>query len=148
MVTIFRSHLSHYDRYINHYSNSPLHCTTETNITQNSTCTRYNTLIILYTKILQTTSNVLFLYSTITDYPSNISSVVWSIDANVPLFGLHHSVLFAFNILIFLLLILYTVMLLFGSLSNFRFAVYINPLLNAYSKVYKNNCCYCLLDWL
>ena len=33
-------------------------------------------------------------------------------------------------------------MLLFGSLRNFRFAVYINPLLNAYSKAYKNNCCY------
>ena len=98
--------------------------------------------LLSYTKILQTTSNVLFLYSTITDYPSNVSSVVWSIDANVPLFGLRHSILFAFSIFIFLLLILYTVLLLFGSLRNFRFAVYINPLLNAYSKAYKNNCCY------
>ena len=55
-------------------------------------------LLLSYTKILQTTSNVLFLYSTITDYPSNVSSVVWSIDANVPLFELCHSILFAFNI--------------------------------------------------
>ena len=100
-------------------------------------------LLLSYTKILQTTSNVLFLYSTITDYPSNISSLVWSIDANVPLFGLRHSVLFVFSILIFLLLILYTFLLLFGRyLKSFRVAVYINPLLNAYSKAYKNNCCY------
>ena len=33
-------------------------------------------LLLSYTKILQTTSNVLFLYSTITDYCSNVSSVV------------------------------------------------------------------------
>ena len=62
-------------------------------------------LLLSYTKILQTTSNVLFLYFTITDYLSNVSSVVWSIDANVPLFGLRHSLLFAFSLLIFLLLI-------------------------------------------
>ena len=101
-------------------------------------------LLLSYTKILQTTSNVLFLYSTITDYPSNVSSVVWSIDANVPLFGLRHSVLFVFSLLMLLLLTLpYTCLLLFGkSLKSFRVAVYINPLLNAYSKAYKNNCCY------
>ena len=100
-------------------------------------------LLLSYTKILQTTSNVLFMYSTITDYPSNVSSVVWSIDANIPLFGLRHSVLFVFSILMFLLLILYTFLLLFGKyLKSFRFAAYINPLFNAYSKAYKNNCCY------
>ena len=58
-------------------------------------------LLLSYTKILQTVSDVLFLYSTITDYPSNVSSVMWSIDANVPLFGLRHSILFAFSLLIF-----------------------------------------------
>ena len=68
-------------------------------------------------------SHVLFLYSTITDYPSNVTSVMWSIDANVPLFGLHHSVLFTFSLLIILLLILYTCLLLFGKiLRNFRVA--------------------------
>ena len=101
-------------------------------------------LLLSYTKILQTTSNVLFLHSTITDYPSNVSSVVWSIDANVPLFGLSHSILFVFSLLIFsLLILLYTCLLLFGKhLKSFRVAIYINPLLNAYSKAYKNNCCY------
>ena len=101
-------------------------------------------LLLSYTKIIQTTSNVLYLYSTITDYPSNVSSVVWSIDANVPLFGLRHSVLFVFSLLVFLLLILpYTCLLLFGKyLKSFRVVVYINPLLNAYNKAYKNNCYY------
>ena len=75
-------------------------------------------LLLSYTKILQTTSNVLFLYSTITDYPSNVSSVVWSIDANVPLFGLRHSVLFTFGILMLLLITLYTCFLLFGKYLN------------------------------
>ena len=104
-------------------------------------------LLLCYTKILQTTTNVLFMYSTITDYPSNVSSVVWSIDANVPLFGLRHSILFAFSLLIFLSLILYTCLLLFGRyLRNFKFRVivYINPLLNAYNKVYRDNYCYWL----
>ena len=100
-------------------------------------------LLISYTKILQTVSDVLFLYSTIIDYPSNVSSVMWSIDANIPLFGLHHSILFTFSLLIFLLLTLYTCLLLFGMiLRNFRVMVYINRLLNAYNKAYKKNCCY------
>ena len=101
-------------------------------------------LLLSYTKILQTVSNVLFVYSAITDYPSNVSSVMWSIDANVPLFGLRHSVLFAFSLLISLLLILYTCLLLFGKfLRNFKaVTVYINPLLDAYNKAYKKNCCY------
>ena len=104
-------------------------------------------LLLSYTKILQTTTNVLFKYSTITHYPSNVSSVVWSIDANVPLFGLRHSILFAFSLLIFLSLILYTCLLLFGRyLRNFKFRViiYINPLLNVYNKAYRDNCFYWL----
>ena len=100
-------------------------------------------LLLSYTKILQTVSDVLFLYSTITDYPSYVSSVMWSIDANVPLFGLRHSVLFAFSLLIIVLLTLYTCLLLFAKmLRNFRVMVYINHLLNAYNKTYKKNCCY------
>ena len=100
-------------------------------------------LLLSYTKVLQTVCDVLFLHSTITDYPSNVSRVMWSIDANVPLFGLHHSVLFAFSLLIFLLLILFTCLLLFGkTLRNFKISIHINPLLNAYNKSYKKNCCY------
>ena len=104
-------------------------------------------LLLSYTKILQTTTNVLFMYSTITHYPSNVSSVVWSIDANVPLFGIRHSILFVFSLLIFLSLILYTCLLLFGRYCRsfkFRVIVYINPLLNACNKPYKDNCCYWL----
>ena len=97
-------------------------------------------LLLSYTKILQIVSDVLFLYSTITNYPSYVSSVMWSIDANVPLFGLRHSVLFAFSLLIIVLLTLYTCLLLFGNiLRNFRVMFYINHLLNAYNKAYKKS---------
>jgi len=100
-------------------------------------------LLLSYTKILQTLSSVLFLYSTITDYPSNASSIMWSIDANVPLFGSHHSVLFAFSLLIILLLILYTCLLLFGNfLKKFKINVFTDPLLSAYNKAFKKNCLY------
>ena len=44
------------------------------------------TLFLLsYTKILYTVSIVLFSYSTITQLPSEQSTLVWSVDANVPL---------------------------------------------------------------
>ena len=44
------------------------------------------TLFLLsYTKILRIVSNVLFSYSTITHLPSKHTTVVWSVDANVPL---------------------------------------------------------------
>ena len=100
-------------------------------------------LLLSYTKILQTLSSVLFLYSTITDYPSNVSSIMWSIDANVPLFGSHHSVLFAFSLLIILLLILYTCLLLFGNFfKKFKINVFTDPLLSAYNKAFKKNCLY------
>lgn len=100
-------------------------------------------LLLSYTKILQTVSNVLFAYSMIADYPRNVSRVVWSIDANVTLFGSHHSFLFAFSLLVFLLLMTYTCMLLFGKyLKISKVMAHMTPLLNAYSKPYKNNCCY------
>ena len=121
------------------------HSTLLQRLTLHKTVPVFATILLLsYTKMLQTTSSVLFSYSTIiiTDYPSNVSSVVWSIDANVPLFGLRLSVLFVFSLLIFLLLTLYTILPSFGNLKSFRVAIYINPLLNAYSKAYKNICCY------
>ena len=46
------------------------------------------TLFLLsYTKILLTVSSVLFSYSTIINLPSEHTTLVWSIDANVPLLG-------------------------------------------------------------
>ena len=52
------------------------------------------TLFLLsYTKILHTLSSVLFSYSTITHLPSKHTTVVWSVDTNVPLFGIKFTIL-------------------------------------------------------
>ena len=53
------------------------------------------TLFLLsYTKILRIVCTVLFSYSTITHLPSKHTTLVWSVDANVPLFGVRFTILF------------------------------------------------------
>ena len=55
------------------------------------------TLFILsYTKILRTVSNILFSYSKITHLPSKHTTMVWSVDANVPLFNIKFIMLLLF----------------------------------------------------
>ena len=80
------------------------------------------TLFLLsYTKILHTVSTVLFFYSTITHLPSKHTTVVWSVDANVPLFGVQFTILFIVCAIIFLILIMLNIILLFTrTLSKFR----------------------------
>ena len=65
------------------------------------------TLFLLsYTKILQTISNVLFFYTSITYLPSKHTALVWSVDANVALFGVKFTVLFIVCLVLFLILLL------------------------------------------
>ena len=72
------------------------------------------TLFLLsYTKILRTVSNVLFFYSTITDLPSNKTTVVWSVDANVPLFGAKFTILFIACLILLIIIIPFNVVLMF-----------------------------------
>ena len=55
------------------------------------------TLFLLsYTKILRIVSSVLFFYSTIAHLPSKQTTLVWSVDANVPLFGVKFTLLLVF----------------------------------------------------
>ena len=64
------------------------------------------TLFLLsYTKILRTVSYVLFFYSTITELPSNKTTIVWSVDANVPLFGAKFIVLFTVCLILLIIII-------------------------------------------
>ena len=52
------------------------------------------TLFLLsYTKILRIVSSVLFFYSTIAHLPSKHTTLVWSVDANVPLFGVRFTII-------------------------------------------------------
>ena len=98
------------------------------------------TLFLLsYTKILRIVSSVLFFYSTITHLPSKHTTLVWSVDANVPLFGVRFTILFVACLILFLILVPFNIILLFTrTLSKFRFINKFKPLLDAYQGPYKD----------
>ena len=98
------------------------------------------TLFLLsYTKILRIVSSVLFFYSTITHLPSKHTTLVWSVDANVPLFGVRFTILFIVCLILFLILVPFNVILLFTrTLSRFRLIDKFKPLLDAYQGPYKD----------
>ena len=98
------------------------------------------TLFLLsYTKILRIVSSVLFFYSTITHLPSKHTTLVWSVDANVPLFGVRFTILLIVCLILFLILVPFNVILLFTrTLSRFRVINRFKPLLDTYQGPYKN----------
>ena len=98
------------------------------------------TLFLLsYTKILRIVCTVLFSYSTITHLPSKHTTLVWSVDANVPLFGVRFISLFIVCLILFLILVPFNVILLFTrTLSRFRLINKFKPLLDAYQGPYKD----------
>ena len=97
------------------------------------------TLFLLsYTKILLTISSVLFYYSKIIHLPSERTTMVWSVDANVPLFGIKFAILFITCIVFFSILLPFNIILLFTkTLSRFKFITKFKPLLDAYQGPYK-----------
>ena len=97
------------------------------------------TLFLLsYTKTLITVSHVLFFYSTITYLPKNDTTLVWSMDANVPLLEVKFIVLFITCAILFIVLIAFNVILIFArQFSRFRRINYFKPLLDAYQGPYK-----------
>ena len=98
------------------------------------------TLFLLsYTKILRTVSSVLFSYSTITHLPSKHTTTVWSVDANVPLFGAKFTILFIVCLILFFVLVPFNIILLCTrTLSQFQFINKFKPLLDAYQGPYKH----------
>ena len=98
------------------------------------------TLFLLsYTGVLRTVLTVLFSYSTITHLPSGHKQIVWSIDANVPLFGLKFTILFITCLVLFLLLIPFNITLLFTRfLLRFKIINQFKPLLDAFQGSYKD----------
>jgi len=98
------------------------------------------TLFLLsYTKILHAVSIVLFSYSTITQLPSEQSTLVWSVDANVPILGVKFIILFITCLIIFLIQVPFTIILLFSRpLRRFHCINKFKPLLDAYQGPYKD----------
>ena len=97
------------------------------------------TLFLLsYTKILRTVSSVLFYYSTITHLPSGHTTLVWAVDANVPLFGLKYTTLFIVCLVLFIILLPFNAILCFTKTAmRLRLVNHFKPLIDAYQGPYK-----------
>lgn len=92
------------------------------------------TLILLsFTKMLRTTSTALFFYSKIIHFPSQQTTLVWSTDTRVALFGIKFTILFVICLILFLILLQFTLILIFNRiLSRFKIINRFKPLLDAY----------------
>ena len=105
-------------------------------LTTHRTISVLATLFLLsFTNILCTTSSVLFTYSSISHLPSKHTRIVWSLDANVPLFEAKFILLFVLCIVLFSLLILFmTILLCTKALIKFR---RLHNILDSYQRPYK-----------
>ena len=97
------------------------------------------TLFLLsYTKVLRSVSSVLFYYSTITHLPSGHTTVVWAVDANVPLFGLKYTALFIVCLILFIILLPFNAILCFTKTAmRLKLVNHFKPLIDAYQGPYK-----------
>ena len=98
------------------------------------------TLFLLsYTKFLLTVCHAIFFYSTVIHLPSEDSTLVWSVDTNIPLFGVKFTILFVTCLVIFLILLPFNILLLCTrSLMRFTFINTFKPLLDTYFGPYKD----------
>ena len=115
------------------------HSTTVQRITARRALPVLATLFLLsYTKVLRTVSSVLFYFSTITHLPSGHTTLVWAVDANVPLFGLKYIVLFIVCLVLFIILLPFNAVLCFTKLAmRLRLVNHFKPLIDAYQGPYK-----------
>jgi len=96
--------------------------------------------LLFYTKILLILSSVLFSYSKLIHLPSEHEMILWSVDANVPMFGVRFTILFIACLILFLLLLPFTIVLLCTkTLSRLKLVVKFKPLFDAYQGPYKLN---------
>ena len=97
------------------------------------------TLFLLsYTKILLTVCQVLFFFSPVTHLSSKQTSLFWSVDTGVELFGVKFCILYIICLIVFIILLIFNTLLLFPrTLSHWKFINYFKPLLDAYFGPYK-----------
>ena len=98
------------------------------------------TLFLLsYTKFLLIVCQVLFFYSEIIHLPSKHTTLVWSLDVSVPLFGARFLIAFLICLVIFIVMLHFNVLLLFArQLLHFKYINIFKPLLDAYFGPYKD----------
>ena len=97
------------------------------------------TLFLLsYTKILLTVCQVLFFFSPVTHLPSKHTTLFWSVDTGVELFGVKNFILYTISLIVFIILLIFNGVLIFPrTLSHWKFINYFKPLLDAYFGPYK-----------
>jgi len=97
------------------------------------------TLFLLsYTKILLTVCQVLFFFTSVTHLPSKHTTLFWSVDPGVELFGVKFCILYFVSLIVFIILLLFNAVLLFPrTISRWSFINYFKPLLDAYFGPYK-----------
>ena len=115
------------------------HSTKLQKLTANRVLKVLATLFLLsYTKILLTTCQVLFFFSTVTHVPSNHTTLVWSVDTGVVLFGVKFCILYSVCLILFVILLIFNAVLLFPrTVSRWSFINYFKPLLDVYFGPYK-----------
>ena len=88
--------------------------------------------------MLLTVCQVLFFFSSITHLPSEHSTLFWSVDTGVELYGVKFLILYIISLIVFILLSIFNIILLFpGTLLRWKFINYFKPLLDAYFGPYK-----------
>ena len=96
-------------------------------------------LLLSYTKVLRTASNVLFFYPKVINLPSGHSTIAWGVDPNIQIFSIKFLILCCISLGLFLLLALFNSVLLFSRpLSHFKLVNYFKPLLDTYQGPYKD----------
>ena len=98
-----------------------------------------------YSKLLLVTARVLFTYTTVHSLPDHQSTVIWTWDSSVPLFGVKFSILFVVCLIVFSCVLLPFNLLMLFTKYSYRFrlvAEYVKPYLDAYQAPFKDNCSY------
>ena len=115
------------------------HSTKLQRLTANRVLKVLATLFLLsYTKVLLTVCQVLFFFSSVTHLPSNHTTLVWSVDTGVVLFGVKFCILYSVCLVLFLILLLFNVVLLFPrTMIRWSFINHFKPLLDVYFSPYK-----------
>ena len=94
--------------------------------------------LMSYTKALLTVCQVLFFFSSVTHLPSNRTTLVWSVDTGVVLFGVKFCILYSVCLIFFIILLIFNVILLFPrTASRWSFINTFKPLLDVYFSPYK-----------
>ena len=95
-------------------------------------------LLLSYTKTLLTVCQILFFFSSVTQLSGKHSTLFWSVDTGVELFGVKFSILYTVSLIVFIILLIFNTVLLFPrTASRWSFINHFKPLLDAYFGPYK-----------